>query len=559
MGEVVLVVKNKSEQQAKIGLIKLSIPFGGEQDAAALTSDNNFPAQVEEWAVNGPPYPLNEAKTALLIELENDYEVVIGKQQLEFYFYQIPILPNPAGQNVRVVKLQASLFHQVDDEAPFLDTTLELKLQVPQGEPPPYVNYFVSNIFTAFPDQVLTFFWSISNPKDMKLYPVFLSDRDQKKRVRRRGIEERTDQDTGPIVINTEDPITITNPNGSLEVKLVKSTQFTLVADNENDRGTSQFVIFLKDLTIIYFVLKGAKGKIPRTPGEAAVLEWLITFPNPQSPDNQALLIGQELDNAGKVLPLVAGSKKPPAGVNATWVMELPDANAGKFTLFPDRPANYTLYIKEFDTSKSKTQIIPLMILPPSAPVGAVIMYPGDVKTIPFGWSICQGQALKRDTFIQNWTAAYEALFGKVPADYREYLEQSFQQLTAALKGTADQVSLPDLQDRFMTGAGKAYQPGNTGGADTVTLKVEQMPAHSHGAATSQAGEHSHNIKASDSGWAFNHGRRGDPRKNDQGNVTTNRAGAHTHTVTIQPTGGSQAHENRPPYYAAYFIMKMLK
>jgi microcystin-dependent protein len=36
-------------------------------------------------------------------------------------------------------------------------------------------------------------------------------------------------------------------------------------------------------------------------------------------------------------------------------------------------------------------------------------------------------------------------------------------------------------------------------------------------------------------------------------------AGAHTHpiSVTINPAGAADAHENRPPYYAIAFIMRL--
>ncbi len=38
---------------------------------------------------------------------------------------------------------------------------------------------------------------------------------------------------------------------------------------------------------------------------------------------------------------------------------------------------------------------------------------------------------------------------------------------------------------------------------------------------------------------------------------TTSTSEAHTHEVTINSSGGGKAHENRPPYYALCFIMKL--
>ena len=39
----------------------------------------------------------------------------------------------------------------------------------------------------------------------------------------------------------------------------------------------------------------------------------------------------------------------------------------------------------------------------------------------------------------------------------------------------------PDLQDRFIAVAGRKYKVGDQGGSDSVTLTVDQMPAHNRG------------------------------------------------------------------------------
>ena len=38
---------------------------------------------------------------------------------------------------------------------------------------------------------------------------------------------------------------------------------------------------------------------------------------------------------------------------------------------------------------------------------------------------------------------------------------------------------------------------------------------------------------------------------------TINEAGSHNHTSTMGNTGSGQSHENRPPYYALAFIMRI--
>ena len=91
----------------------------------------------------------------------------------------------------------------------------------------------------------------------------------------------------------------------------------------------------------------------------------------------------------------------------------------------------------------------------------------------------------------------------------------------------------PDLRNRFIVGAGSTYSVGATGGADTVTLTVSQIPSHRHSITTATAA-------ASQLGSS---------------------AGAsHLPSYASNYTsyvGGGNAHENRPPYYALAYIMKL--
>lgn len=94
-------------------------------------------------------------------------------------------------------------------------------------------------------------------------------------------------------------------------------------------------------------------------------------------------------------------------------------------------------------------------------------------------------------------------------------------------------ITTPDLRDKFIVGAGHNYAQGATGGADLVKLTIAEMPAHSHV------------IRAYDS----------------RGPFTFDDLMASNRTTTAErstyETGGSQAHENRPPYYALAYMMKL--
>ncbi len=90
----------------------------------------------------------------------------------------------------------------------------------------------------------------------------------------------------------------------------------------------------------------------------------------------------------------------------------------------------------------------------------------------------------------------------------------------------------PDLRDRFIVGAGNEYSIGNTGGEKMHTLTIAEMPSHTHT------------------------GRFADQRDDSSGDDTTYHVNKGA-TTNSGSTGGNQPHENRPPYYALAFIMKL--
>jgi microcystin-dependent protein len=93
----------------------------------------------------------------------------------------------------------------------------------------------------------------------------------------------------------------------------------------------------------------------------------------------------------------------------------------------------------------------------------------------------------------------------------------------------------PDLRDRFVVGAGSTYPVGNTGGEATHTLTIAEMPAHTHSTFTHDLGGSINPTTV----WS-----------NQGSNKKTIANGA-------ESSGGGQPHENRPPYYALAYIMKL--
>jgi microcystin-dependent protein len=160
-------------------------------------------------------------------------------------------------------------------------------------------------------------------------------------------------------------------------------------------------------------------------------------------------------------------------------------------------------------------------------PVGTITMWSGQIDRIPAGWALCNGQ-----------------------------------------NGT------PDLRDRFIVGAGTTYSVNASGGANTITLSTNEMPTHNHAASSDGQGNHGHWIEGMNAdglvqrtrnypgqttvNMGFGGGWNADP--NDvrwRGMVNSDTEGNHIHTITVAAAGGNQPHENRPPYFALAFIMRL--
>lgn len=122
----------------------------------------------------------------------------------------------------------------------------------------------------------------------------------------------------------------------------------------------------------------------------------------------------------------------------------------------------------------------------------------------------------------------------------------------------------PDLRNRFVVGAGSDYTVGDTGGMASITLNTSQLPSHNHGISIDGNGDHYHATMGENDAnspfgiyaWGSYCGSRGGiDWDNNLHKTSTN--GWHSHSASIGNTGGNQAHENRPPYYALYYIMKL--
>jgi microcystin-dependent protein len=113
--------------------------------------------------------------------------------------------------------------------------------------------------------------------------------------------------------------------------------------------------------------------------------------------------------------------------------------------------------------------------------------------------------------------------------------------------------ALPDMRGRVLVHEGQApggptnYTMGQTGGSESVSLLITQMPAHSHtvNAVTAEGNQNSPtNTLLADTKTL-------DKEYSDATPNTTMKASM------VNPTGGSQPHENRPPFVTLKCIIAL--
>jgi microcystin-dependent protein len=154
--------------------------------------------------------------------------------------------------------------------------------------------------------------------------------------------------------------------------------------------------------------------------------------------------------------------------------------------------------------------------------VGEIRMFAGNFN--PAGWEFCQGQLLP--------ISEYETLFVLIGTTYGGDGESTF--------------ALPDLRGRIPIHNGNGFILAETGGAEQITLTVNQIASHTHPliATTSVANQSSpsNNITAQSTAADL---------------YIEDTATAALAPAAITPTGGSQPHTNFQPYVCVDFIISL--
>lgn len=141
---------------------------------------------------------------------------------------------------------------------------------------------------------------------------------------------------------------------------------------------------------------------------------------------------------------------------------------------------------------------------------GMIISFFGDTKNIPDGWALCDGK-----------------------------------------NGT------PNLINKFVLGSGKTYKLNEKGGIDKVVIKEQHLPKHRHSFNPS-------NINTNEKHQPYS---TNCSKMSKEGSLNTCPAyiplidtSMYTGTTKITSfgsVGNSKPHNNLPPYYGLYFIMKL--
>lgn len=154
-------------------------------------------------------------------------------------------------------------------------------------------------------------------------------------------------------------------------------------------------------------------------------------------------------------------------------------------------------------------------------PTGCIIQYAG--TTAPSGWLLCNGSAISRTT--------YSDLYDVIGIIY----------------GSGDgstTFNLPNLQRKFPIGSSSLYAVGTTGGAETKTLTVDEIPSHSHNVVYN-------------SGLLVQKTGGGTPGSIDSTSNEIDNINTISNSISIENTGGGQEFSIMPPYLTLNYIIKI--
>lgn len=169
-----------------------------------------------------------------------------------------------------------------------------------------------------------------------------------------------------------------------------------------------------------------------------------------------------------------------------------------------NKPKKKKLAAKRFTDDDTPVASISTQVII-QVPVGTVVSFAG--ASVPTGWLLCDGSTISSG----NYPALYALLNnGGV---------------------------LPNLTGQFVLGAGNGYGFYTSGGEYAHTLSGDEIPSHTHGFGVGGGGGDSNVRSGTDDGYS----------------IDFDSAAFKNYTTFF---GGSDAHNNMPPYFVLNYIIK---
>jgi len=156
--------------------------------------------------------------------------------------------------------------------------------------------------------------------------------------------------------------------------------------------------------------------------------------------------------------------------------------------------------------------------------VGEIRMFAGNFA--PLGWAFCEGQLM---SISEN-----DTLFNLIGTTFGGDGQSTF--------------ALPDLRGRVPLHIGAGFTLGQMGGAENVTLVINQLPVHNHGAVASGGGNV---VSPNNAIWST------DPGGNTAAYTSPPQSLSPMKANAIGAAGGDAPHPNRQPYLAVSFIISL--
>ena len=248
---------------------------------------------------------------------------------------------------------------------------------------------------------------------------------------------------------------------------------------------------------------------------------------------------GQLLSSTGTGTNWIAANTTSVANAINVGVNEVSD-NAEKFVSFfsgstgnlpnqVDAGLKYNPSTNLLTTTVTTAQVAQNLTGTPSISVNAITAsgsvtassFIGDGSNLT---NIQAGQVVGNSIFVQGMIIMWNSTVATIPTGFV---------LCDGSNGT------PDLRGRFVVGhhpSNNDYDINDTGGSESVTLTVAQMPSHKHDTTFD-------NKRYFPGGGSTS--------------ISFGGAGGYPADIfTMSNEGGGQSHENRPPYYALCYIMK---